>query len=221
MPPDAAPRRSRRAEKTDETRAELIAAATRVFAREGFHAASLADVAREAGYSTGAIYWHFAGKDDLFLAVYEAYTIARVQEFETIQDDASGDASPRARDFADHWMARLQRDPESLVLNLEFAVHAWRNPELREAFATRVAAGRLALARIIEQTAEARGIELPMPAEDLGTALRELGSGLGIAKLIDGSIPDALFGDFVETFWRLIADRSRPLVNTRKSSRKG
>jgi hypothetical protein len=76
------------------------------------------------------------------------------------------------------------------------------------------------LARIIEETAAARGLELPMPAEDLGTALRELGSGLGIAKLIDETIPDELFGDFVETFWRLVADRSRPRVATRKSTRK-
>src|SRR2546427_7176304 len=103
-------------------------------------------------------------------------------------------------------MARLRADPEFLVLSLEFVVHAWRNPRLREAFGHRVAAGRLALARILQDEARRGMIELPMPAEDLATALRELGSGLGLAKLIDpDAIPDELFGDFVELFFALLS----------------
>jgi AcrR family transcriptional regulator len=198
-------RRSRREERKDETRAELIAAAARVFAHHGFHGASLEQIAREAGYSTGAIYWHFAGKDDLFLAVYESYATTRVREFDEIHEHAHGDAGRRARAFADQWMARLRRDPEFLVLSLEFLVHAWRNPALREAFAHRIAAGRLALARILQDEARNGGLELPMPAEDLATVLRELGSGLGIATLADpDGIPDELFGDFVEVFFSLL-----------------
>src|SRR3989442_11650236 len=87
------PRRSRREERKEETRAELVAAATRVFASRGFHGASLQEIAREAGYSTGAIYWHFSGKDDLFLAVYEAYATTRVREFEEIHARAEGEFS--------------------------------------------------------------------------------------------------------------------------------
>src|SRR5918911_1223192 len=98
------PRRSRRAERTEETRQELVAAATRVFAREGFHGASLDQIAREAGYSTGAIYWHFEGKDDLFLAVYEDYTATRVREWTEVREQAAGDLPQRARAYADQWM---------------------------------------------------------------------------------------------------------------------
>src|SRR5437763_1692927 len=61
-------RRSRREERREETRDELISSATKVFSASGFHAASLEQIARGAGYSTGAIYWHFGGKDELFLA---------------------------------------------------------------------------------------------------------------------------------------------------------
>src|SRR5438270_9217269 len=201
-------RRSRREERKEETRAELIAAAARVFARHGFHGASLEQIAREAGYSTGAIYWHFSGKDDLFLAVYETYATTRVREFDGLHEHAHGDAAQQARAFADQWMDRLRRDPEFLVLSLEFLVHAWRNPPQREAFAHRVAAGRLALARILEDAAVTGAFELPMPAEDLATVLRELGSGLGIAKLADpDGIPDALFGDFIDVFFSLFRDR--------------
>jgi AcrR family transcriptional regulator len=205
-------RRSRREERKEETRAELIAAAARVFAQSGFHGASLEAIAREAGYTTGAIYWYFTGKDDLFLAVFEAYTTTRVHEYATIQrrvDD--GELPPRA--WADQWMRRLHEEPELLVLILEFTVHAWRNPPLQEAFADRMAAGRLAVARILEDEAARAGFDLPMPAEALGTVVRELGTGLGLAKLIDpDGIPDRLFGDVVELVLRFaVADgRAQP-----------
>jgi AcrR family transcriptional regulator len=211
-------RRSRREERKEETRAELIAAAARVFARSGFHGASLEAIAREAGYTTGAVYWHFTGKDDLFLAVFEAYTTTRVHEYAAVQrgvDD--GDLPPRA--WADQWMRRLHDEPELLVLILEFTVHAWRNPPLRQAFADRMAAGRLAVARILEDEATRAGFELPMPAEALGTAVRELGTGLGLAKLIDpDGIPDRLFGDVVELVVRLVAASGRTQPNRRKGT---
>jgi AcrR family transcriptional regulator len=201
-------RRSRRDERREETRAELVSAAARVFARRGFHGASMEQIARESGYSTGAIYWHFEGKDDLFLAVYEAYATTRVREWDEIRESAEAELPQRARAYADQWMARLRSEPEFLVLSLEFLVHAWRNPPLREAFADRAAFGRLALGRLLQQRADEQRLDLPMPAEDLAAVLRELGSGLGLAKLADpDAIPDRLFGDFVELFFTLVEKR--------------
>jgi AcrR family transcriptional regulator len=202
-------RRSRRDERKEETRAELVDAAARVFARRGFHGASIEQIAREAGYSTGAVYWHFAGKDDLFLAVFESYATTRVREFEEIHVSGEGGLPQRARAYADHWMARLRRDPEFMVLTLEFLVHAWRHPPLREAFGHRAAFGRLALARILDEETREGGLDLPMPADDLAAVLRELGSGLGLAKLADpDAIPDRLFGDFVELVFTLVEENA-------------
>ncbi len=53
------------------TRERLLAAARTVFARRGFHGASVEEIAAEAGYSTGALYSNFDGKEDLFLALME------------------------------------------------------------------------------------------------------------------------------------------------------
>ena len=62
-----------------------------------------------------------------------------------------------------------------------------------------MAAGREAIARILEDEAGRASFDLPMPAEQLATVVRELGTGLGLAKLIDPEgIPDSLFGDFTE-----------------------
>ena len=202
-------RRSRREERKEETRRELIEAAAATFARRGFQGASLDEIARGAGYSTGAIYWHFRNKDDLFLAVFEAYAAARVVEIGAVRDAATGDFPRRQRAFADNWMRRLADDPEMVVLVLEFAAHAWRNPELRAELAARMAIVRRTLAEFLEEDARRHGVALPLPAADVATALRELGVGLALAKLGDAGIRDELFGDFVESYFELLSARRR------------
>ena len=199
-------RRSRRDERKEETRRELIEAATATFARRGFHGASLEEIAREAGFSTGAVYWHFKNKDDLFLAVFETYAVSRAAEYAAIRERAAGDLAARQRAFADHWMQRAGEAPELVVLVLEFAAHAWRDPELRAELARRMAIVRATLAGFLTQDAAAHGVELPLPAEDVTTALREMGVGLALARLADPAIRSELFGDFVESYFRLLGD---------------
>jgi|SRR5690606_31320471 len=53
------------------TRAALIEAATRVFGRDGFHAATTKTIAREAGANQALISYHFGGKEGLYTAVVE------------------------------------------------------------------------------------------------------------------------------------------------------
>jgi AcrR family transcriptional regulator len=197
-------RRSRREERKEETRRELIESAARTFARRGFQGASLEEIAREAGYSTGAIYWHFKGKDDLFLGVFEAYARSRAAEIAAVRETAEGDFPTRERAFADNWMRRADEEPEIVMLVLEFAAHAWRNPELRAALAERLAIVRDAVAGFLEEDARRAGVELPLPADDVATALRELGVGLALARLGDPGIRAELFGDFVESYFRLL-----------------
>lgn len=68
-----APRRRAVGEVEKEQRRKLIlAAAKRVFAKKGFHATKMSDVARAARVSYGSIYWYFDSKEALFDAVIEA-----------------------------------------------------------------------------------------------------------------------------------------------------
>ena len=57
--------------KRVRTRARLLDAAFELFAERGLHGATLADVARRAGMTTGAIYGNFQSKEELFLAIFE------------------------------------------------------------------------------------------------------------------------------------------------------
>jgi TetR/AcrR family fatty acid metabolism transcriptional regulator len=61
-----APRTTRSA----QTRERIIAAATEVFARSGFHGAKVADIAERAGIAYGLVYHYFHNKDDLLAAIF-------------------------------------------------------------------------------------------------------------------------------------------------------
>ena len=52
-----------------QRRDEIITAAKEVFARKGFHATTIADIAKRAGLAYGSIYWYFDSKDELFHAL--------------------------------------------------------------------------------------------------------------------------------------------------------
>src|SRR4051795_5347107 len=70
--------RTRLDQRTRKARAQgraardvLLTAALRVFARRGYRDAGVDEIAAEAGYSKGALYWHFAGKEELLTALLE------------------------------------------------------------------------------------------------------------------------------------------------------
>jgi AcrR family transcriptional regulator len=77
-----------------ERRGQLVAAAARVIARSGYDAATVRDVAREAGVSTGVIAYYFEGKDDLFAHVLRAASRAFRERLASARDGAE---TPRAR----------------------------------------------------------------------------------------------------------------------------
>src|SRR3954462_6954421 len=63
-----------------EARDELLTAALRVFARRGYREAGVDEIAAEAGYSKGGLYWHFSGKEELLMALLEERIDAPLRE---------------------------------------------------------------------------------------------------------------------------------------------
>jgi len=190
-----ATRRLSRDERKAETRTALLDAASRVFARRGYHAAAVDEVAEEAGFSTGALYSNFDGKEDLFLALLQREIGRQVDEVSAVVADRET-LDERARGGAEYWIEFLDREPELVLLFMEFWAFAVRNPEVRLRFAARYAEVRSALARIIDQGARELGVELARPPEQLAMAIDALADGFALQKLADpDSVPDELFGD--------------------------
>ena len=127
-----------RAERKGRTRSDLVAAAHAVFLRRGFHEASLEEIAEEAGYTKGAVYSNFAGKDELFLAVLDAHFERRVEALAAgvaLEDGATLEESGRA--VARMMAAGDLQEPDWTPLLLEFWVHASRREDLREQMGAR------------------------------------------------------------------------------------
>ena len=61
-----------RGERSGDKRERILAAAERIFARHGFFAARVSEIAKEAGVADGTIYLYFKSKDDLLISLFEA-----------------------------------------------------------------------------------------------------------------------------------------------------
>jgi AcrR family transcriptional regulator len=199
MPMAGPHKRLTQAEKKAATRAELLKTAADVFARRGYHGASIEEVAEQAGYSHGAVYSNFTGKEDLFLAVFEDYMATRAQELADTLAGAPQTLPERARAMAAQWMERLAREPSSFLLHLEFMVHAARDPKLSKQMGLRQASLRVAIADYLQTVQREEGIELALPPAELALIFRALGIGLAVEALNSpDDMRESLFADFTE-----------------------
>src|SRR6185312_7804651 len=130
------------------TRERLLTAARSVFARGGFHGASVEEIASEAGYSTGALYSNFEGKEDLFVALMEREIEEHAQEIEAAVR-AQVSISDRAAGGARQWMAMIEREPEALLLFMEFWAYGVRDAGVRPKVAARFSQMRRVLTELI------------------------------------------------------------------------
>ena len=85
MAATATPRRTQ-AERTAATTGALLRTARELFAADGYAGTSLQAIADAAGVTKGALYHHFAGKEELFAAVYDREQDALVAEAEGAPD---------------------------------------------------------------------------------------------------------------------------------------
>lgn len=114
------------AEAPSDTRSRILAAAARGFARKGFAGASLDEVAAEAGVTKGAVYWHFAGKNDLFFALLDArcaemdQTLPALAEAAKAAGKAAGNPKVALVSFISNIVRRLAADPDWPRLFIEF-----------------------------------------------------------------------------------------------------
>jgi AcrR family transcriptional regulator len=187
--------RPARAERRD-ARTELLAAAAEVFAERGFRESSVDDIAARAGYSKGAVYWHFSGKDELFLALLEERVDRPTREMIELLESAppEQDMGPEA---SRRFVELLQTERELLLLRHEYWSQAVRDPKLRARYAERQAKLRSALGKaLLKRVEHLGGPADPAMAERMATVGMALASGLAQERLVDPrAVPDGLLGD--------------------------
>jgi len=83
-------------QESERTRQSIIAAARKVFARQGVTRTTLEEIAAAAGVTRGAIYWHFADKTELFFAMREQVVVPMIDQIDLALLRADG-GDPLAR----------------------------------------------------------------------------------------------------------------------------
>jgi AcrR family transcriptional regulator len=108
------------------TRRDLMNAARRIFARDGFEMARLEDIAAAAGKTRGAFYANFRDKEDVFFALFEEKLRRDKQQ---IGDQLShADSHEERIEILARHLRSILSDRGSMLLALEFKLYAIRHP---------------------------------------------------------------------------------------------
>ncbi len=198
-----------RSARKAQTRASLLSAAARVYARAGFGGATLDEVAAEAGFTKGAVYSHFGSKENLLLALMEEHLASQVvEQVELFDRGLTTWERPLAGSA--RWMGQLQEDADPFRLFIELWSYAQRDERLRERLVGGLDALRATFARFAAASAADAGLQTSQQAgEQFATVVLALGIGLPMIRLIDPErVPPALLGAVISVLIRA-AETSR------------
>jgi AcrR family transcriptional regulator len=186
-----------RKETQRRTRERVLAAAAKVFARRGYHRATVDEIASEAGFTIGALYSNFAGKEELFLALADREVENRIAEIRALAEAAERGERPGA-EAAAQFKRFLEHDPHWPLLSYEFWSFGVRNAKIQQEFTKRRQAVRDALAEALEQIAKQLDFRLRFAAPALASAISASLNGLAFERAADpDSIPDEVFAEFI------------------------
>lgn len=181
---------------------QILRAAAAAFARRGFHATTVQDIATEAGISAGLLYRYFAGKDDVVVALVETY----VADLHTAIEQAETLAA--AVDAVFSYTADLPGGAQTDGrLFLDVLAEALRNPRVDAVVRTADARVSVALADKIQAAQRAGEADASLDPDAAADLVLALADGLALrAARADASLPD-LEASLTDLLARFLAPR--------------
>src|ERR687892_2856397 len=171
----------------DPTRDRLLAAAAEVFAEKGYDGAGVQDIARRAGFTTGAIYGRFRGKADLLLAAMEANTHDEMEEL-FAEHRFEGRVTDILTTVGSHLVTEEFDSGQALLL--EAFVAARREPEVA-AMLRRVVGERTEwLTALVGQAKRTGAIDPELDSRSVVRFCHAVGFGFLLLGAIDLDRPD-------------------------------
>ncbi|MDF2828980.1 MAG: bepR, partial [Mycobacterium sp.] len=175
-----------RERRLEHTRSLLLDAAEDVFAEKGFTTATLDDIAHTAGYTKGAIYKHFATKEELFLEVSDRYWRRYFDNFAEAMSTADQVGARELDEIAQRWrQLSIDRGAEHAALGHEFTLYLLRNPEARERVAAKRSEVVDKLATFIVAGVDRLGGTLLIPATTLAQVLVATSDSVVLGSQLD------------------------------------
>jgi AcrR family transcriptional regulator len=170
--------------KSDERRAELLAAGVRVLRRMGFERMRLRDVAKEASVSIGLLQHYFETREQLAEECFAAACGERAQDFAQ-SAPAEGSAWERISQMIDHAFGAAAIDKRAAMW-VDLCAAAGRDPSLRREAALVQEVWRKPLAAAITDGAASGEFSLRLDMEATVEALLALVDGAEVAATIGG-----------------------------------
>lgn len=155
---------------------QILEAAVKVFARQGFHQSTVAQIAKEAGVADGTIYLYFKNKDDILV---QFFSFRAKQVFESFREevDRAQTSAGKLRNLVRRHLAEFQRDRDGAVV---YQVETHQNSRMAEAQIREMSQMyRHLIAEIIEQ------------GQQEGTIRKDLYVGL-VKRFIIGAVDEVI-----------------------------
>lgn len=187
----------------EDTRQRLFVAAAVVFAERGVGATTVEQLTSEAGLTRGAFYSNFSSMEELAAAMLDDHLARSWAHNRALAADNPdpADMVQALRDDVDRRDDPLHANP---LLQVELMLFVARTDELREAATAHVRTMRTLVGDLATRALRARGIEPPVPSEQLGTILVAVEDGLRLHRLIDpASTPADAFYDALDALQEL------------------
>jgi TetR/AcrR family transcriptional regulator, transcriptional repressor of aconitase len=177
----------------DARRRQILDAARRCFARNGFRATSMQDVLAEAGVSAGGLYRYFAGKEDLVSAI-AADTVTEITSAFTLPRAAH--PLPPFDEVVGDMLDRLQRVDEQHDI-ARLAVQVWgeavRTPALAASLAEHLAGARALIAQLVERYRAEGRLSGPGSADAVARVVTGIAVGFMVQRAVLRDIDASTF----------------------------
>ena len=169
-----------------------------MFLERGYYAATLDQIADEAGFSKGAVYSRFASKADMFLALLEDRITERAAQNAQLAGELAGTGNFAAvLDLAE----QAERDaPGWRLLVTEFRIHAGRYPLLNGRYAALHARAVDGVAQVIASVSKEGADGLSFPPRQLAELWLTIETGRALEQIAN---PDAFGGPGLPVLYRL------------------
>lgn len=197
-------------QRARETRTKILDAARKLFGDRGFGQATIEDIAGAAGVSNGALYHHFASKEELFKAILTDHISDERLEISALVPAAS--LREVLERFASYWFEHLRKDHEVDPLFAEVWAQAARDPWARQAMTGFIRDGASLIENALRIGQETGLIRQDVDRHAVGTLMYATMQGFFLLWIVHpaGLDPEKLTRPWVESMERLLATDEEP-----------
>ena len=173
--------RQSRAQTKAQTRQSLLSSARDVFLSVGYHGATLDQIAAKAGFTKGALYWHFPNKQAIFLALIADAIENNLSILDRLLDPQISDpAAVKAR--LGRWIDGIDAREVLPSFGVELEIEARHDPSFRALHQTLIGKHEAALAEFLGRYFEAIGEVPRMPIDELASTLITIFKGFALVR---------------------------------------